>query len=271
MSDADIQLPVVFRDEQMVEARMCGFAGGRVGVYSSRCPGKTTANEDAAAIVPFDETSGALVVADGMGAHAEGEVAAQTAIDELVTAIGEARQTGTLLRTGIINGFERANHAVQRLASGAGTTLAVVELGGGLARPYHAGDSIVLIVGLRGKIKLETTSHSPVGFGVEAGLLEADEAMDHEHRHLVLNAVGDESMRIEIGSAVKLAKRDTLLVASDGLTDNLTMAEIVRFVRKGPLQPSLTRLVSACQARMNAEDGPSKPDDLTVVAFRPAG
>lgn len=260
--------PLVFYDQEMAAAQICPFLGGCVAIFSARSPGKESPNEDAAAIIPFDESSGILVVADGMGGHAAGEVASRAAIEEMVTAIREAAEDGALLRSGIINGFERANQTVRALGTGAGTTLAVVELSNGLARPYHAGDSIILVVGSRGKVKLETTSHSPVGFGVEAGLLEAEEAMNHEDRHLVLNAIGSDTMRIEIGSALKLAKRDTVLVASDGLTDNLPTNEIAERIRKGPLADSLTELVSACSNRMTAVTSPSKPDDLTVMIFR---
>jgi protein phosphatase len=205
-----------------------------------------------------------------MGGHAAGEVAARTAVEAVAASVHDARETGLLLRTGIINGFEQANLAVQGLGTGAGTTLAVVELADGCARPYHAGDSVILVVGSHGKIKLETISHSPVGLGVEAGLLDADEALDHEHRHLVLNAVGSDSMRIEIGSAIRLAKRDTVVLASDGLTDNLTIEEIVGVIRKGELSRSLNGLVADCLVRMHGETAPCKPDDLTVVAFRPS-
>jgi serine/threonine protein phosphatase PrpC len=268
MNHLEINEPLVFRDQQMAEVVAWGFLGGRAAVYSTRCPGKETANEDAAAIIPFDGDSGVLVVADGMGGHAAGEIAAQTAISQMVAAIGEAREADVLLRAAIINGFERANQAVRDLGTGAATTLAAVELGEGRARPYHAGDSVIFVVGLRGKVKLQTTSHSPVGFGLEAGLLDVDEAMNHEHRHLVLNAVGSDSMRIEIGSAVKIAQRDTVLLASDGLTDNLTMNEVVELIRKGPLAASLSQLVTACRGRMNTIGDPAKPDDLTVVVFR---
>jgi serine/threonine protein phosphatase PrpC len=261
-------LPAIFFNQQMTHADVYEFLGGHVGVYSTRCPDKTSENEDAAAILPFDETSGVLVVADGMGGHAAGEVAARTAIEEMAAAVREARATNALLRSGILNGFERANRAVQALGSGSGTTLATVELNQDSARPYHAGDSAILVVGARGKIKLETTPHSPVGLGVEAGLLDPEEAMHHEERHVVLNAIGSDAMRIEIGSAVELAKRDTLLIASDGLTDNLAIHEIATLSRKGRLAVALAKVAAACTKQMHAASGISKPDDLTIVLFR---
>ena len=154
---------------------------------------------------------------------------------------------------------------------GAGTTLAVVELDGRTVRPYHVGDSMILVVGGRGKIKLQTVPHSPVGYGVEAGLLDEREAMHHESRHVVSNVIGSSEMHIAVGPPIKLAPRDTVLLASDGLFDNLYSTRIAESVRKGKLQAAVQRLICASQQRMTGDqDGqPSKPDDLTFIAFRP--
>lgn len=269
MTKPELKSPASYFDQDMTEPEFVEALGGQVGIFSARCPTKTSANEDSAAIVPFDETSFVLIVADGMGGHAAGEIASRTAVEELTAAIVEARKSDSLLRSGIITGFERANEAIKALGTGGGTTLAVVEISDGYARCYHAGDSIILIVSSHGKIKLETTSHSPVGFGVEAGLLDEDEAAGHEHRHLILNAIGHEGMRIEIGSPVKLAKRDTVLLASDGLSDNMPIQDIADGIRKGHLPSTLTRLVNQCRDNMLGESENAKPDDLAIVVFRP--
>ena len=270
MTDTQPHLPLLLCQQERA-LQSLEFLGGEVGAFTSRCPGKTTENEDSLAIIPFDESSGVLVVADGMGGHAAGELASMTAIQQVVAAITEARESNQLLRFGIINGFERANESVMALARGAGTTLAVAEIGDGWVRAYHAGDSVVLIVTSHGNVKFETNSHSPVGLGLEAGFLDVAEAASHENRHLVLNAIGSKDMRIDIGSPVKLAKRDTVLLASDGLSDNLPLSEVVDLIRRGQLESSLTELVDTCSRRMVDGGLTSKPDDLTVVVYRPTG
>jgi serine/threonine protein phosphatase PrpC len=67
-----------------------------------------------------------------------------------------------------------------------------------------------------------------------------------------------------------MAARDTLVIASDGLLDNLLPNEIVEFVRTGPLNLAVGALVAEAQQRMANHDGnaPCKPDDLTVIAYR---
>ena len=67
--------------------------------------------------------------------------------------------------------------------------------------------------------------------------------------------------------------RDTLLVGSDGLFDNLYLAEVVEGVRKGPLHASIEELCRLGRERMQAEEPalPCHPDDLTCLAFRLVG
>jgi serine/threonine protein phosphatase PrpC len=259
-----------FLDRDMVEAEARSMAGGQVVVYSSRCPEKTTPNEDAAALIPLGDAAGVLVVADGMGGGQAGEQASRIATECMVTTIEEGDDDETLLRTAILNGFERANEAILERGVGAATTLAVIEISEQVVRPYHVGDSMILVVGQRGKVKLQTTPHSPVGFAVEAGMLDEKDAIHHEDRHVVSNVIGSSEMKIEIGSPVKLALCDTVLVASDGLFDNLHVPEIVETIRKGKLMKAAGKLIEAARRRMagSAETKPSKPDDLTFILYR---
>lgn len=246
-------------------------AGGYACVYTSRAPEKPVPNQDAAAVLCCDETRCVLAVADGMGGLPHAAEAAGVALDELCDAVRHAVESERELRDGILDGFEKANAAVRSLHPGAGTTLAAVEIDTGTMRTYHAGDSAVLAVGQRGQLRWRTVAHSPVGYAVEAGLLDPRGAMNHDERHLISNLVGSESMRIDVGPPIALRMRDTVLLATDGLTDNLHGEEIVEQIRKGRLGDAATNLRAVCRQRMAGNgDHPSKPDDLTFILFRPA-
>jgi serine/threonine protein phosphatase PrpC len=246
-------------------------AGGRVAVFSHRSPGKDTPNEDSAAVFAIDETSAVLVVADGLGGGPAGEQASGLAVKALGDALQNSAGSGEQLRTAILDGIEAANRQIQGTQPNAATTLALVEMHKGKVRAYHIGDSAILVVSQRGRIKLQTVSHSPVGYAVEAGVLDEVEAMHHEARHVVSNVVGSPTMRVEMGAFVKLRPRDTVLLASDGLFDNLHTEEIVARIRTGDLAKSVAQLARDAVARMAQPVAatPSKPDDLTIVAFRP--
>ncbi len=244
---------------------------GELVLFSTRAPDKTAPNEDAATFITVDEGQAVLAVADGMGGSPAGRRASKLALEELLAAIVAGRKENKKLRNAILNGFENANRAVQGLGVGAATTIAVAEIDGNKLRTYHAGDSKVLLVGQRGKLKWQTIGHSQIDYAVESGMLAAAEAMHHEDRHLVLSAVGSTEMRVEISSVIKLASRDTLILATDGLFDNLHLNEIVDAVRKGKLNDVAADLVSQTLARMQGVDeaAPSKPDDLTFIVYRP--
>lgn len=245
-------------------------AGGTAVAYTCREPGKETENEDSVAIIPYGPGAGVLVVADGAGGLPAGKRASLTAITTLAESLQSAMNKTMLLRTAILNGIDAANNAVLGLANGSATTLTVITIEGLLARSYQIGDSEAIIVGQRGRIRLQTTAHSPTGFAVEAGFLDEREALHHEERHLVSNFLGTNDMRVDVGALVKLNPRDTVVVASDGLMDNVHVDEIIECVRKGPLPEAVSSAVDLASQRMRGVRGgqPSKPDDLSLILFR---
>lgn len=245
-------------------------AGGMALAYTCRDPLKDSENQDTVAIVPYGPAAAALVVADGAGGLPAGKRASLTAVKTLAESLHTSMNETALLRTAILNGIEAANTAVLALGNGSATTMTVITIEGTVARSYQVGDSEAIIVGQRGVIKLQTTAHSPTGFAVEAGFLDEREALHHEERHLVSNFIGTSDMRIDVGATVDLNPRDTIVVASDGLMDNVHVDEIIECVRKGPLAVAADGAIELAQQRMKGarKDQPSKPDDLSLILFR---
>lgn len=244
--------------------------GGEVFAYSRRAPDKEIENQDTAAVIPYGPDAAVLVVADGAGGMPAGRRASRTAVSQLNDSLQLAASKTLLLRTAILDGIESANEAVMALSNGSATTMTVVTIEGRIARTYQVGDSEAYISGQRGVIRTQTLPHSPTGFAVEAGFLDEHDALHHEERHLVSNLIGTAEMRIDVGASVELKPRDTVLVASDGLTDNIRPQEITDLMRAGPLEQSLDKIVNLARRRMQVESKhqPSKPDDLSVILFR---
>lgn len=262
---------LIIATTDMPEPAVLRFAGGEICYFTARAPDKETPNEDALGLIPWGDNAGVLVVCDGLGGQPAGADASSIAVRCLADSIASAPPGNGGLREAILDGIEKANHSITGLAVGAATTLVLLEIQGALVRPYHVGDSMILVSGQRGRIKLQTVSHSPVGYAVEAGFLDAQEAMHHEERHLISNMIGTPDMRIEIGTAVALAPHDTALLASDGLFDNLHLEEIVERMRCGPMNRGANALRRDSLARMTdtASDMPSKPDDFSFILYRP--
>ena len=252
------------------DQRAAAVGGGNAVAYTCRAPDKMTENEDTVAVIPYGPGAAVLVVADGAGGLPAGKRASLAAVTTLIDSLQVAMAETMLLRTAILNGIEAANAAVQAIGNGSATTFTLVTIEGLTVRAYQIGDSEAMVVGQRGRIRLQTTAHSPTGFAVEAGFLSQREALHHQDRHLVSNFLGMTDMRIDIGAEVRLNPRDTVLLASDGLLDNVHLDEIVERVRKGPLDVAAERVIALARRRMldNSSAQPSKPDDLSLILFR---
>ncbi len=263
--------PVVLPGEpEAAEIFVTRLAAAEVAACCRRSPDKETDNEDTLALIPLGPETAVLAVADGAGGLPAGRRASQTAIRTVIGSLAAPRDPSVILRTAILNAMEEANAAVMDLGNGSATTLTIVSVEGRLVRPYHVGDSAALVTGQRGLLKMQTIAHTPVAFAVEAGFLDEVEALYHAERNLVFNFLGTPQMRIEVGAEFELAARDTVLLASDGLTDNLHLAEIIEIARKGSVPAAISDLAAAARERMLTPQAgtPSKPDDLSIILLR---
>ena len=265
----DLNVAKIYTQQDLHSAERYSVSDGEAVAFTRSSPEKITGNEDTAALVPLGGTSSVLIVADGVGGLPSGGQASTLAVQTIVNRITHLTDDQTL-RDAILDGIEAANQTVMNLGTGAATTLAVIEIHANTMRAYHAGDSLILLTGQRGKLKFQNVRHSPTGYAVESGFMDESDAIHHEERSLVFNVVGDTNMRIEICAPITIAPRDTLLVASDGLADNLYVEEIVDSIRTGPLQKAAEKLIGKSHERMRRDsgDGPSHPDDLTFILFR---
>ena len=238
-------------------------------IHCARCPGHEGANDDALGFLRWDEHSIALIVAGGVGGARSGDRASRVAVEMVIDRL-KRRDPSSDPRDNILSAIELANSEILSWGIGAATTLTCVTIQNDEFRCYHVGDSLGLVLGQRGKKKFQTTSHSPVGYLIESGTLEERQAIRHEDLHIVSNLLGSESMSIELTSPVSLSARDTIVLASDGLSDNLYLEEITDKTRKGGLSEAADRLVQLANSRMTSEgtSRPSKPDDLTFILCR---
>jgi serine/threonine protein phosphatase PrpC len=256
----------LFSDTDFDSIRLGRFLQGHIACFTHRSPDKEQ-NEDAVAIVPVLPHAGVVVVADGLGGQPRGDLASRTVIE----AISEFAPNGDgTLREAILHGIDQANKRVMEAGFGGASTLAVLEIEEHYVRPYHIGDAFVLITGQRGRIKFQNIAHSPVGYAVESGLMDEIDAVHHHERNLVSNVVGSPEMYIDIGPRIELAPRDTVLISSDGVSDNLYVEEIIETIRMGPLEMAADRLRKQTMNRMSGQDDelPSHPDDLSFCLFR---
>ena len=218
------------------------------------------------------------VVADGIGGHLAGEVAAELAVNHITQAVAEsdARRPKKILEKAIQEASEAiADHASSNSEQqGMGATCACVWVIGDQLYTASVGDSrIYLLRG--GRIQQLTTDHSWVQEAIEKNIITPEYARDHPNIHVIRRYLGspeppevDFRMRLYDGEADALAEGnqgmplfsgDTLLICSDGLTDLVWNDEIGEIIRtKGNLK-------AAAQGLVNMANQRGGHDNTTVV------
>ncbi len=259
----------IYNGKSLLKPEIVHFDQGSCSLFTTRCPNMDRPNEDGILVLDLGSEK-ILAVADGVGGSKSGKLASKIALEALVEELERSNRTNQGLRHGILNGFESANSAVVGLKQGAGTTLVVAEVTEGTFRAYHAGDSLLLSVGQKGKLKYRTLDHSISGHACESGLVTQKESFRLDNRHLLTNLVGSEGMRIELGPRINLAHSDTLILATDGVSDNLEQFELLDCIRKGRLEDCGELLMHNCLKRMCSQSKTiiSKPDDLSFIIYR---
>lgn len=205
---------------------MSGFASGAAtdtGLLRER-------NEDR---YHSDPERGVFLVVDGVGGHAAGELAAQTAVDVIRGAVftddGSVREAIAQANNRI---FELAQERPELHGMACVLTLAVVR--DGEITIGHVGDSRLYLI-WHGAIRKLTPDHSPVGEGEDAGELTEAEAMQHPRRNEVFRDVGSRRRAAGDGDFIEILRcrfrpDAAILLCSDGLTDHLTAAQVREIV-----------------------------------------
>ena len=255
--------PVLLCGQNLAEPRKVDLKAGQAVVFSRPQGGQSGANEDALGIIETRDGGVCLAVADGVGGLPRGLEAANLVISLLADTTLNKDQP-------LQERIEAANQQLLKELPSAATTVTAAEINNNMANVCHAGDSTLLAVGQRGRIKLKTQCHSPVGIK-EANGLDEKEALFHPQRHLLNNMMGDPAMWLEKQEGIELAARDTVLLGTDGLWDNLFLSEIVELIRAGELIDSAEKLAQTVIERMDTPvtGQPSKPDDVSFILYRP--
>ncbi len=173
-------------------------------------------NEDAMLDCP---ELGLWAIADGMGGHQRGEVASALALQTLQEEVAQGE--------GLEEAIHTANQAILQAADGEGmgTTLVAAQFDGALYRIAWVGDSRAYRVSADA-IEPLSRDHSWVQAMIDAGQLDADAARNHPRRNVIFQCLGrEESLEVGVISGT-LQPDEVLLLCSDGLSGELTDAQI---------------------------------------------
>ena len=172
-----------------------------------------------------------LVLADGMGGPAGGDIASSIAIAHLAPLDGESH-TGdmlALLRDAVVEAHSelRSRALDNPELAGLGTTLIAALRTGKKLALIHIGDSRAYLV-RDGEVTRLTTDHTYVQHLVESGQLEPEEAENHPHRSVILRVLGDHDLGVELDESVReLHAGERFLLCSDGVSSFVSHDTIV--------------------------------------------
>jgi serine/threonine protein phosphatase PrpC len=238
---------------------------------------KRKGNEDALFINPDLRL---YVVADGMGGHAAGEVAAKIAVDsinEFVALTGGDQEItwpfglddsisydGNRLKTAIRHANRKVLDATRERSEyeGMATTVAAVLVDGDTANLAHVGDSRIYLWS-DDKIQLLTSDHSWVNEQIQSGIISAEQARSHPLRNVVTRALGGRSDLVVDVQSRRMKPGDVLLLCSDGLTTMIGDEDIARILAevRGDVAEAARGLVEEANAR-------GGEDNITVILLR---
>ncbi len=244
-----------------------------IGVGRSEVGRVRALNQDAFAVI---NEVGVWAVADGMGGHVGGEVAAQIAI---ATVQAEATASSNLLDNGqasptdvLTDLISRAHDAILNRArsksklKGMGTTIVLLAIVSGpvpVAYLAHVGDSRAYRF-RSGTVTPLTKDHTLIEKYLERGILTPETAKTHPERHVLTRALGVGATVNPTITAVPLLPEDLVLLCSDGLTKMVEDEDIQTVFAAGELDPTqvCNRLVTAALDR-------GGEDNVTVVVVAP--
>lgn len=223
-----------------------------------------TENEDR---FHYDPARGIFIVVDGVGGHAAGEQAADTAVAMLRARL--ERETGPL-DDRVREAITIANNEIHRRASlrsdwkGMGCVLTVAVIDNGGVTVGHVGDTRLYKLH-RGDIVKITRDHSPVGEREDARELSEAQAMRHPRRNEVYRDVGSEPHEPSDADFIDILHVPfepdaALLLCSDGLTDAVSSATIGHVVQEYAGYPD-----EVVRALIDAANEAGGKDNVTVV------
>ena len=213
----------------------------------------------------YTRESGLFVLADGMGGHPEGEVAAQLAL-QTISALyqKEARPMVGDVSEFLATALMAAHHQIIRYASEKGmldtprTTMVAAILQGSYATWVHCGDLRLYLV-RHGELVTRTRDHSYLEQQANAGAVR----LDRVNRNILFTCLGSPSKPVfDVTGPGMLQQGDKILLCSDGLWGSVPDGEIVRSLTTRSVSEAVPELVETA-----LRNGGEHSDNVTIIAL----
>jgi serine/threonine protein phosphatase PrpC len=238
-------------------------------IYQESRLGKRRNNEDRLAHC-YSRDSLLMVIADGMGGHYYGEVAAQIAVQCMTEtfqreANPKIRDPFSFINRTMINAhcaildFTKAH----KLSDSPRTTCVACLIQDGIAHWAHVGDSRLYLI-RKGKVLVRTRDHSRVQLLIDQGAISPAQAPSHPDRNKIYSCLGGlQEPKIELSRKTPLEAGDVMALCTDGLWGLYSDDQLAN-VLKGE---NLMKVVPDLMEHADTHGGKTA-DNFSVVALR---
>lgn len=237
-------------------------------IYQESRQGARKSNQDRIAH-SYSRDALIMVVADGMGGHLHGEIAAHIAVQFVVEAFQRQAQpriedphrflfdTITNAHLSILEYTE-----VRGLLETPRTTCVACIVQDGAAFWAHVGDSRLYLL-RDGKVESVTKDHSRVQMLVDMGRVREEAAAAHPDRNKIFNCLGQINLpRVDVSRRTTLRHGDTMIIATDGFWGPLQPHDMIRTLAEQDITRAVPVLMDVAEERAGNEG-----DNLSVVAM----
>ncbi|MDF0605002.1 protein phosphatase 2C domain-containing protein [Neisseriaceae bacterium TC5R-5] len=231
----------------------------KLSVFQESRTGGRSYNQDRLLLAHTSEAV-LLVVADGMGGHLCGEVAAQITIDVLgelfyQQAVAVLSHPNRFLVSAISSAHQlildyATDHRLPEVPS---TTVVAAIIQNHTLYWCHVGDSRLYLLSATEGVRLRSRDHSHVQRLIEQGQLTEEGAKTHPERNKIYNCLGSSfDPDIDIGKQQPLATGDSILLCTDGFWSQLSEAELAKIFTTREVSQALPGLMTVAERRAGA-------------------
>ncbi len=240
----------------------------KFAIYQESRQGPRKSNQDRV-VYCYSRDALCMVIADGMGGHLHGEVAAQIATQ----FVAEAFQRAAKPRLAdpfkfLLDSITNAHHAivdyanVRSLLETPRTTCVACIVQDGLAHWAHVGDSRLYLI-RNGRVEAQTKDHSRVQILVDAGRVREEAVAAHPDRNKIFNCLGQMTPpKVDLSRRVALRHGDVIMLCTDGLWGPIHSKHICEELLRSDLMQAIPKLLDLAEVRAG-KDG----DNASVVAM----
>jgi serine/threonine protein phosphatase PrpC len=240
----------------------------RFSIFQDSLVGDRAGNEDRVGYA-YGKDVLLMVIADGMGGHHGGEIAAEIAVQEITRRFkAEARNKLKRPFEFLVSSVQAAHKAIvahadeQNMLECPRTTCVACVVQNGYAYWVHAGDSRLYVL-RGGRLVSQTHDHSKVQQMIDAGQITLEQAARHPDRNKIFSCLGGVvPPHIDMSREIRLEVGDTIVLSTDGFWAQIPADALAQMLTRQSVTSLMPGLLTEAHRRAAGES-----DNITVVAM----